>query len=195
RSEYQGPLHADKPENQREKKCFKTIIKRPPVYRKIWRPKTLSSRKEEGSQNDKDNEQAKGEEAGEEAEKVQTMMLENTNPVKLNMEVDEKNEKVYIHFTISNAKEMDKITPLPHQGQVNENNSLKYKEPNKTRQGKAKELLESITRDLNEDKEFVGMEELIDIEYTRESPVRQQLIFDKYKEEGENYPCNDKEPT
>ncbi|KAH9298530.1 hypothetical protein KI387_030212, partial [Taxus chinensis] len=160
------------------KKGFNTIIKRPPVYRKLWRPKITQSEKHVEAQKEKDIDLTKGEEAKKETQKDQTMILEKTNPIRLNMEVDEVNEKLYIHLTISNEEEMKKITHLPHQELITKNRFL---ELDKRRQGKDKELMESIARDLNKDKEFADMEDLT-------PPILQQLDFDKGKEEGKITP-------
>ncbi|KAH9289733.1 hypothetical protein KI387_033850 [Taxus chinensis] len=130
-----------------QKKGFK--VKRPPVYRKLWRPKKLVE-----TQQEIDLESTKEEESKRDMSVDSTMNTLTPNPVKLSMEVDEENEKVIISLT-SMEEEMEKTTA--HQELLNRNSSL---EKLKMRQGKVKEALESITRDLNQDKEFTDMEEL-----------------------------------
>ncbi|KAH9313466.1 hypothetical protein KI387_044585, partial [Taxus chinensis] len=75
------------------------------------------------------------------------------NLVKLSMEVDEENEKVNISLSYM-EEEIDKITA--HQ-ELLRNNSL---EKLKMGQEKVKEDLESIARDLNQDKQDTDMKEL-----------------------------------
>ncbi|KAH9329828.1 hypothetical protein KI387_001936, partial [Taxus chinensis] len=136
------------------------------------------SEKHDKAQKEKDPELTKGEEIKREMEVDQTMILEKSNLINLNMEVDEENEKVYIHLTTSTEEEMEKITPFPHQELITKNSSL---ELHKMRQGKSKDIMESIARDLNQDKEFADIEEVT-------PKIAQQLDFDKGKEEGEITP-------
>ncbi|KAH9303942.1 hypothetical protein KI387_008346, partial [Taxus chinensis] len=153
-----------------QKKGFK--VKRPPVYRKLWRPKKLVE-----TQQEINLESTKEEESKRDMSVDSTMNTLTPNPVKLSMEVDEENEKVIISLT-SKEEEMKKNTA--HQELLNRNNSL---EKLKMRQGKIKEALESITQDLNQDKEFTDMEELA-------SKMDKQNNIVTGKEEGEITPTS-----
>ncbi|KAH9313554.1 hypothetical protein KI387_022181, partial [Taxus chinensis] len=137
-----------------QKKGFKT--KRPPVYRKLWRPKIHQSENLDEAQQEIDLESTKGEESKRDMTVDPSMNTMTPNLVKLSMEVDEENEKVFISLTTSKEEEMEKTTSA-HQELLNRNSSLEIL---KMRQGKVKEVLESIARDLNQDKEFTDMEEL-----------------------------------
>ncbi|KAH9315042.1 hypothetical protein KI387_023669, partial [Taxus chinensis] len=134
--------------------------------------------KHDEGQKEKDPESTNGEESKREMEVDPAMNIKTPNPVKLNLEVDEENEKVFIHLITSTEEEMEKITPFTHQERTTKNSSL---ELHKMRQGKTKGVIESIARDLNQDKEFSYMEELT-------PKIANQLDVNKGKEEGEITP-------
>ncbi|KAH9304857.1 hypothetical protein KI387_009261, partial [Taxus chinensis] len=163
-----------------QKKGFKT--KGPPVYRKLWRPKIHQSKNINEAQKEIDLESTKGEESKRVMTVDPAMNTMTPNSVKLSMEVDEENEKVFIHLITYKEEEMEKTSPSAHQELLNRNSSLEIL---KMRQGKVKEVLESIARDLNQDKEFTDMEELA-------PKMVKQTDVDTGKEEGEITPTSKK---
>ncbi|KAH9322395.1 hypothetical protein KI387_017034, partial [Taxus chinensis] len=138
----------DIPSLKKEKKGFKT--KRPPVYRKLWKPKKLIESQQEADM-DPNKEESKREISVDPA--LNSM---SPNPVKLNMEVDEENEKVNISLSCMEEEE-DKTSA--HQELI----KSRFVEKLKMKQENDKEDLESIACDLNQEKEDTDVEELTPI--------------------------------